>query len=328
MRNGPLNAWLVFIGASPGGSPGWDWNYNPLPSIGGPHPGLAEYIDGKGFSKGIRKYARTVFPELQPIDAYAATMVRNLVEEQAAIAPKGRHMYTAANQTVEVMDKLVRPRLVIALGGARTYTDSAFRKITNSKPLDSGTLFSSRVAKRHSWFSLMGRWETGEEFLYVSPVGIHPSIRQVSPEDTLSFLRDQSKVARRLASLYNEPLVRQPFSGERSSNQVDVRREANFAHYDPTAVTLDELLAMESLLRRYTKGLRNDQGGRHRSYQLYSLTAAHGCPSTPEEAQRNAITLAQHILADPMLTFSNHPKLHYAKKKRRYGGEAHNEVWG
>ena len=184
---GSLNAWLVFLGPSPGNSPGGDWNYDPLPSIGGPHPGVAEYIDGKGFWNGIRKYACAVFPELRPCDAYAATMVRNLVEEQAATAPKGPYMYVAANHAVEALDKLIRPRLVIALGGARTYTNSAFQEIANSKLLDSGILLSSKAANEHEWFSLIGRWETGEEFLYVSPVGIHPSIRQISLEDTFGL---------------------------------------------------------------------------------------------------------------------------------------------
>ena len=331
MSPGSSNAWLVFIGASPGNSPGDDWNYDPLPSITGPHPGVAEYVDGKGFWNSIRKYARAVFPELQPDDAYAATMVRNLVEEQAATGPTGKHMYVAADQVVDVLDKLIRPRLVISLGKARNFTDRAFRMMTTTKHYDSGALFSSNAANKHKWFSLTGRWETGKAFLYVSPVGIHPSRKQISWDDTLDFLRDQSKVARSLNSFNDEPTVKQPFSGGRSSNQVDLRREANFTNYDPTTVTLDELVAMEFLSRNYTKGLMNDQESRHRSYQLFSLTAAHGCPSTPIEAQRNAITLAQHLLADPMLTFSNHPKLHYAKKNggmearytTRFGGKYH-----
>ena len=196
---GSLNAWLVFLGPSPGNSPGGDWDYNPLPSIGGPHLGIVEYVDRKGFWKSIQEYARTIFPELRPIDAYAATMVRNLVEEQAATGPDGPHMYVAADQAVEVLDRRVRPRLVISLGKARKFTDPAFLKMTNSKHQDSGTLFSSKARNKHKWFSLTGEWETGEAFLYVSPVGIHPSRKQISCSDTLDFLLHQSNVARSLS---------------------------------------------------------------------------------------------------------------------------------
>ena len=195
---GSLNAWLVFLGPSPGNSPGGDWNYDPLPSIGGPHPGVAEYIDGKGFWNGIRKYACTVFPELPPTDAYAATMVRNLDEEQTPpIQRDGRKMYPAANQVVQVISKLIRPRLIISLGSAREFTNSAFEKIASEK--DSGTLLTARTRQKREWFSLMGNWETGDAFLYVSASGIGPSMRQASLEDTLRLLRYQSKVARSLS---------------------------------------------------------------------------------------------------------------------------------
>lgn len=194
---GSLNAWLAFIGPSPGNSPGGDWNYDPLPSIGGPHPGIAEYIDGKGYWNGIRKYACTVFPELRPTDVYAATMVRNLDDKQTPPVPRdGRKMYPAANQVVQVMSKLIRPRLVISLGSAREFTNSAFEKIASEK--HSGTLFTARTGKRREWFSLTGKWETGDPFLYLSASGIGPSMRQVSLEDALRLLREQAEVARSL----------------------------------------------------------------------------------------------------------------------------------
>ena len=197
MSPGSLNAWLVFIGPAPGNSPGGDWDYDPLPSIGGPHPGIAKYVDGKGFWNGIRKYACAVFPELQSTDAYAATMVRNLDEEQTAPSPRdGTKMYPAANQVIQVMSKLIRPRLVISLGSAREFTNPAFEKIASEK--HSGTLLTARTRKKREWFSLAGEWETGDAFLYVSASGIGPSMRQVSLEDTLNFLRRHSNVARSL----------------------------------------------------------------------------------------------------------------------------------
>ena len=198
MSPGSLNAWLIFLGASPGGSPRLPWNYDPLPSIGVAHGGVAEYVDGKGFWNGIREYARTIFPELYPADAYAATMVRNLVPEQSATAPTGKRVSAAALHATEVLGELIRPRLVIAIGSARKHTDRVFRKLPDAIEADSGILHTSKSRLTLEWFSLAASWESGDEFLYVSPKGIHPSRRQVSREDTLEFLCQQSEVARAL----------------------------------------------------------------------------------------------------------------------------------
>ena len=195
---GSLNAWLAFLGPSPGGSPSGEWTYDARPSIGGAHPGVAEYRDRRGFWNGIREYARTIFPELQSADAYAATMVRNLDPKQSATAPTGRHMYTAAVQITGILGKLIRPRLVIALGGARPHTDRAFRELPSTTELDSGVLLTAKAGKECRWFSLSGRWESDEAFLYVSPTWIHPSRRHVSREDIRRFLCQQSETARAL----------------------------------------------------------------------------------------------------------------------------------
>ena len=198
MSPGTLNAWLVFLGPSPGASPGDSWNYDPVPSVGVAHGGVAEYEDRNNFWKGIRLFARTIFTELSPADAYAATMVRNLDPKMSATAPTGKHMDTAALQVIDVLGKLIRPRLVIALGGARKHTDRAFRKLPGARDWDSGTLLTARKGLERGWFSLTANWESGDAFLYVSPKGIHPSRRHISREDTLDFLRQQSKVARSL----------------------------------------------------------------------------------------------------------------------------------
>ena len=195
---GSLNAWLVFLGPSPGCSPGDAWRYDPLPSIGGAHPGVADYLDTQGFWNGIRKYARAVFPELRPAEAYAATMVRNLDPQQSATAPTGRHMYPAAVQVVDKLDKLIRPQLIVALGGARKFTDQAIRENTNAAAFNTGVLYTTKRGDKRAWFSLTGSWSSGEPFLYLSPSGIHPSLRHVSEVDSLGFLRQQSDVARGL----------------------------------------------------------------------------------------------------------------------------------
>lgn len=198
MSPGSLNAWLVFLGPSPGNSPGATWDYDPLPSVGGAHGGVAEYVDGKGFWHGIREFARVVFPELRPADAYAATMVRNLDPGQFAVAPKGEHMHRAATEVIDVLGKLIRPRLVVSLGGARKYTDRAFQGIPGAQALKSGVLYTARKRERREWFSLVANWHSGDPFLYVSPSGVHPSLFHVAVGDTLQFLREQSEIARSL----------------------------------------------------------------------------------------------------------------------------------
>ena len=149
---------------------------------------------------GVRDYARAVFHELGASDAYAATMVRNLDPIQSATAPTGSHMYIAARQVVEVLGKVIRPRLVIALGGSRQYTDDAFRDLLSIREHKVGTLHTASSRDERRWFSLVGTWDCGEPFLYVSPTGIHPSLRHVSRGDTLVFLRKKSDEARALTS--------------------------------------------------------------------------------------------------------------------------------
>ena len=198
MSPGSLNAWLVFLGPSPGNSPGGTWDYDSRPSVGGAHGGVAEYVDSNGFWDGIREFARVIFPELSPADAYAATMVRNLDTEQSATAPAGKQMGSAALEVVHALGKLIRPRLIIALGGARKYTDPAFKKMSGARDLDSGRLFTAISGRERKWVSLVAHWESGDQFLYVSPSGIHPSLPHVSRDDTVKFLRKQSEIARSL----------------------------------------------------------------------------------------------------------------------------------
>ena len=196
---GSLNAWCVFLGPSPGVS-GKNWNYCWLPSVGGAHPGISEFEDTKGFwENGIRPYARAVFPKLNSDDAYAATMVRNLVSDQSAEAPKDRaRMREGARLAIEALNKLVRPRLVIAFRDAGRYTTRIIEDMPGSTDFKAGSLYSSKAAREHRWRSIRGVWESGEEYLYVCAVGIHPSRPQVRYEDRLKFLRHQSKTARSL----------------------------------------------------------------------------------------------------------------------------------
>lgn len=196
---GTINSWLVFIGPSPGASPAnQNWNYDPRPAFGGPHPGVAEYAEKKGFWAGIRNYTRAVFPELSTLDGYGQTMLRNLDTASSATAPKGAHMSYAAQAVFDVLEAVIRPRLIVSIGGARTYTDPSFQNSLKTKRHNSGVLLTALKGKECKWFSLSGRWATGEPFLYVSPSGIHPSIRHVSESDCMEFLCQQSLQAREL----------------------------------------------------------------------------------------------------------------------------------
>ena len=183
---GTINTWLTFLGPSPGNSPGKPWLYDPKPYIGGAHPGVSEYQDKKNFWKRIRQYSRKIFSELAAEDAYAQTMVRNLDPQQAAIGPKGHHMTKAAIEVVDILANVNRPKLIISLG-ARDYCDPAFQSYAETLSYNSGILYTSKSPDERPWFSLAGKWPTGEKYLYVSANGIHPLLSHVSEEDTFNF---------------------------------------------------------------------------------------------------------------------------------------------
>lgn len=194
---GGLNAWLVFLGPSPGASPSeTGWSFDPRPSIQGAHPGVSKYRDTRGFWNGIRAFAKAILWDLEPEDAYAATMVRNLDPRQSATAPQGIGMRQAAQEVHSILDAVVKPRLVIALGGARQYTDPAFRNAHSVSGIEAGELQTSLKGDPRPWCAIAGRWSTGQIYRYVSPSGIHPSLSHVSKEDAVRFLTEQSAAAR------------------------------------------------------------------------------------------------------------------------------------
>ena len=93
--------------------------------------------------------------------------------------------------------------------------------------------------------------------------------------------------------------------------------------YDPTTVTLRDLVAMERLLRGYTGDLaeqihedcrRHDSGARTSGSQLKLLTVVHGCPSTHSQARHNARRLADTIVGEGILAQTDTPRLHYANR--------------
>ncbi len=191
---GTLNAWLVFLGASPGASPKGPWDYDPLPAVGGAHPGVAEYPGRMGYWDGIRLFARTILSDMTPSDAYMATMVRNLDDRQSAVGPRGSRMYQAARDVSDVLNRIVRPAMVVALGASAHIPTEYLPSGLALEPENSGCLRTALRGVERRWSSVLGFWSTGELFLYLAPSGIHPSLFHVSREDTLRFLSQQAHI--------------------------------------------------------------------------------------------------------------------------------------
>jgi len=193
---GTINAWLVFLGASPGDSPGekpWDYDHNPTTNK--PHPGVSEYKDSRGYWDGIRLYSEKIFYDLTPDQAYSLTMVRNFDPTQASVAPTGNNMKKAAKEVYQCFDTVIKPRLIIALGGVRNYSDPIFIG-KSEEEFSGGFLFTSNKRGKRKWSATRGTWSTSEKWLYVTASGIHPSLQHVSKEDILNFFSKISNMAR------------------------------------------------------------------------------------------------------------------------------------
>lgn len=76
----------------------------------------------------------------------------------------------------------------------------------------------------------------------------------------------------------------------------------------PKLATITQLVAMAALLG-YDKAIANGSP----RWQLYSLTAAHGQPSTHVQARTQGDALARKLTGNANIAISNTPKLHYAK---------------
>ena len=95
--------------------------------------------------------------------------------------------------------------------------------------------------------------------------------------------------------------------------------------YDPTGVTIAELLEMRHLLSRYVdKGItlgsrivedrrRRNEGQRTTGSQIHLLTVAHGCPSTHTQARCNSRRLASALAGHGMLIQTDVPRVHFTR---------------
>ena len=91
---GVSNPWLMFLGPSPGNSPGRlsATSGNRPPTLGVPHPHLARYEDSNGFWNRIRDWTHQsfllagVFQE--PVDSLSSVLVGNLLATSAGDSKK------------------------------------------------------------------------------------------------------------------------------------------------------------------------------------------------------------------------------------------------
>ena len=117
---GAANAWLVFLGSSPGGSPsGGKTQKSDYPSeisFDETSNHLSSFKDKKGFWDKIREYSKDIFPELPAKDLYKLIMTGNLLEDQQGDSNKlvQEELQDGAVETFKVLS-LIKPKLVICL---------------------------------------------------------------------------------------------------------------------------------------------------------------------------------------------------------------------
>jgi hypothetical protein len=117
---GSANAWLVFLGSSPGGSPsGGKIKKSDYPSeisFNKTINHLLNYKDTNGFWNKIRSYSRDVFPNIPDDDLYKVIMAGNLVDDQQGNSKKliNEELQKGAADAFKALS-IIRPKLVICL---------------------------------------------------------------------------------------------------------------------------------------------------------------------------------------------------------------------
>lgn len=125
---GAPNAWLVFLGISPGGSPpkGRECisNYESQISFSEASNHIEKFNDLKGetgFWGKIREYTKDIFPDLKDSEKYRAILAGNLLDEQAGDSKilinnnnQKDNITNGAKASMEIC-KIVKPKLLICL---------------------------------------------------------------------------------------------------------------------------------------------------------------------------------------------------------------------
>ena len=120
---GAANAWLVFLGPSPGDSGGRtiDWPKEKYPTLGKPHGLFSTYVDSTGFWRRLREWTieayrlADVFQDDKEA-SFGVTLLANVLDTNVGAARKIKDASLAAAMP-RVVDnlELVRPRIIVPM---------------------------------------------------------------------------------------------------------------------------------------------------------------------------------------------------------------------
>jgi len=208
---GAANAWLIFVGPSPGGSPTSDPDVDRLlgsshrrnPTLGWPHPSFW-YPDRPGFGATIRRWATSamtgVAPQATEGESLTCTLMVNLTQDQFANASDVNldNSSTAAAYFWASVVPVARPRLVIAL------TRPIYRQLSAALHAEQiRNLPSVDVVMAKRWVQLQSSVTVlGTRCpLLLTTVPMHPSRRSFLGSDLGPLYRYLGETARKARDL-------------------------------------------------------------------------------------------------------------------------------
>ncbi len=184
---GTANAWLVFLGPSPGNSGGnaIDWNRERLPTLGKPHEHFKTQWDSRGFWDRLREWTiqayklAGVFPDDEEA-ALGLTLLANVLSQKAG-KEKGipEEALVEAMPTVVTQLELVRPRIVVSLTERifeLVYRE--FQKRYKVAPPRKSTLVKTTTRKKGKKVEFQPKYfhiKTNFGLLLIARAPIHPS---------------------------------------------------------------------------------------------------------------------------------------------------------
>lgn len=203
---GSLNAWMVFVGPSPGGSPSHSGRMHSLldsseharnPVLGRPHPSLW-YVDGAGFFDEIRKwidgayqaagYFRKTKDEFASLSSFLMlNLVKKAYSRERDIPIRDRRR--GAERLWRVVMPILRPKLVVALtrGEPKSETEDSDRGVyrlivsaASSEGLQVNELEKTRFAsgRKVYWLPKASIHSAAWGQVLVATVPTHPSYLQ------------------------------------------------------------------------------------------------------------------------------------------------------